>query len=349
MAARKKTGRVIIIILFILTAFAAWRLFGSNTNFEESKKSFYIRTGSSFDDVIRDLDTQHLIKNPRTFEWVAKQLGYDEKVKAGKYVIEKGSSIFAIVRMLRSGRQTPVNLVINKLRTKEDFARKIASSFECDSAEMMSLLNNQDSLYKFKLDTNTVMTAIIPNTYSFFWNTTAARIFKRLFEEHEVFWNEERKKRAAGLNLTPAQVYILASIVEEETNMEADKGKIASVYLNRMETGMRLAADPTVKFAMKNFSLTRIYHKHLAFPSPYNTYQNPGLPPGPICTPSTKTIDAVLNAPSTSYLYFVAKPDLRGYSNFSITYEEHLRNAKAYQQALDSITRIRQDSVSPQP
>jgi UPF0755 protein len=206
MAARKKTGSVIVIILFILTAFTAWRLFGSNTNFEESKKNFYIKTGSSFDDVIRNIDTQHLIKNPKTFEWIAKQLDYDKKVKAGKYVIKKGASIFEIVRMLRSGRQTPVNLVINKLRTKEDFAKKIASNLECDSAEMMSLLNNPDSLRKFSLDTNTVMTAIIPNTYSFLWNTTAPRIFKKLFEEHEVFWNEERKKRAAGLNLTPAQV-----------------------------------------------------------------------------------------------------------------------------------------------
>ncbi|MEO8172974.1 MAG: endolytic transglycosylase MltG [Sediminibacterium sp.] len=345
MASRKKTGRFIVIILLIAAAFIAWRLFGSNTNFEDNKKSFYIKTGSRFDDVFQDLETQKILKNPGTFKWVAKQLDYDEKVKAGKYVIEKGASIFNIVRMLRSGRQTPVNLVINKLRTKEDFAKKIASNFESDSVEVMSLLNNNDSLDKYSLDTNTVMTAIIPNTYSLLWNTPATKIFKKLFEEHEVFWNEERKKRAAALNLTPVQAYILASIVEEETNMQADKGKIASVYLNRMETGMRLGADPTVKFAMRDFGLKRIYHKHLAFPSPYNTYQNVGLPPGPICTPSTKTIDAVLNSPATSYLYFVARPDFKGYSNFAATYEEHLRNAKAYQQALDSLIKTKQDST----
>jgi len=129
----------------------------------------------------------------------------------------------------------------------------------------------------------------------------------------------------------------MASIVEEETNKEADKGKIASVYMNRMATGMKLQADPTVKFALKNFALTRILHGHLAYPSPYNTYQNTGLPPGPICTPSVKTIDAVLNAPKTNYTYFVAKPDFNGYSNFATTYEEHLVYAKAYQQALDSL------------
>jgi UPF0755 protein len=270
-------------------------------------------------------------------------------VKAGKYVIEKGASIYNVVRMLRSGRQTPVNLVMNKLRTKEDFAKKIGSSFEPDSAAVMALLNNNDSLVKYRLDTNTVMTAVIPNTYSILWNTSAPRIFKRLFEEHEAFWNAERKKKAAGLGLTPTQVYILASIVEEETNMEPDKGRIASVYLNRIETGMRLGADPTVKFAMKDFGLKRIYHKHLAFPSPYNTYQNSGLPPGPICTPSPRTIDAVLNSPSTSYLYFVARPDFKGYSNFAATYEEHLRNAKAYQRALDSLILAKQarDTTSP--
>lgn len=318
-------------------AFAGWRLFGSNTNFSENKKSFYIKTGSTFDEVISALSSQGILKNPGTFKLVASTLDYDKKVKAGKYVIDKGSSIYSIVKKLRSGRQTPVNLVINKLRTKEDLAKKIASNFECDSVTFINLLNNIDSIEKYGLDTNTVMTAIIPNTYSILWNTPAPRIFKKLHNEQEIFWNDERKKKAAGLNLTPQQAYILASIVEEETNQEADKGKIASVYLNRLETGMRLAADPTVKFAMRDFGLKRIYNKHLQYPSLYNTYQHAGLPPGPVCTPSTKTIDAVLNSPNTSYLYFVAKPDLRGYSNFAVSYDEHLRFAKEYQSALDSL------------
>lgn len=342
MATGKRIGSYIVLIVLLVAAFAAWRLFGSNTGFSESRKSFYIHTGSSFDQVIKDLSDQDIVKNPGTFKWVASQLGYDEKVKAGKYVIEKGSSIFSIVRRLRSGRQTPVNLVITKLRTKEDLAKKIGLGFECDSAQFLDYITNGDSLQRYGLDTNTVMTAIIPNTYSILWNTPAKTIFKKLYEEQEVFWNEDRKKKAAGLNLTPVQAYTLASIVEEETNMEADKGKIASVYLNRIETGMRLSADPTVKYAMRDFGLKRIYFKHLQFPSLYNTYLHAGLPPGPICTPSVKTIDAVLNSPSTSYLFFVAKPDLRGLSNFATNYDEHMRYAKAYQQALDSLTLARQ-------
>ncbi|MEO7766572.1 MAG: endolytic transglycosylase MltG, partial [Ferruginibacter sp.] len=266
----KKTIRLILLALLCMAAFATWRLFGSNTAFDESKKSFYIKTGSNFNNVMEELSAQGIVKNPGTFQWVAMRLGYDTKVKAGRYLIEKGSSIYTIIKKLRSGRQTPVNLVINKLRTKEDLAKKIADGFECDSLSFIALLNNSDSLSKYGLDTNTVMTAIVPNTYSILWNTSALKIFKKLYEEQEIFWNADRKKKAAGLNLNPVQAYILASIVEEETNKEDDKGKIASVYLNRMETGMRLSADPTVKFALKNFGLKRIYNKYLLFPSPYN-------------------------------------------------------------------------------
>ncbi|MEP7143419.1 MAG: endolytic transglycosylase MltG [Ferruginibacter sp.] len=337
MVKRKRTGSVIALVILAIAAFGAWRMFGSNTDFSENKKSFYIKTGSNFKDVMNDLAAQAILKNPGTFKWVAMRLGYDQKVKPGKYVIEKGSSIYSIVKILRSGRQTPVNLVINKLRTKEDLAKKIGAGFECDSTAFMNILNNADSLKKYELDTNTVMTAIIPNTYTILWNVPAAKIFKKLYEEQEIFWNAERRKKAAGLNLTPQQAYTLASIVEEETNAESDKGKIASVYLNRLETGMRLAADPTIKYAMKDFSLKRIYHKYLQFQSPYNTYLHAGLPPGPVCTPSIKTIDAVLNSPSTSYLYFVAKADLKGFSNFATTYDEHMRFAKEYQLALDSL------------
>ncbi len=344
MATPKKIAGYIIFFLILVAAFSAWKIFGSNTNFEDSKKNLYVKTGSTFEDVIKDITEQQILKNPGTFKWIAEQLDYDKKVKAGRFVIVKGASIFNIVKLLRSGRQTPINLVINKLRIKEDLAKKIASNFECDSSDFMNILNNNDSLLKYGLDTNTAITAIIPNTYSILWNTSATRIFKKLYDEQEIFWNHERSQKASGLNLTHQQVYILASIVEEETNKQDDKGKIASVYLNRIETGMRLGADPTVKFAMKNFGLKRIYNKHLQFPSPYNTYLNAGLPPGPICTPSPKTIDAVLNSPSTSYLYFVAKPDFKGYSNFASSYPEHLRFAKAYQMALDSLIKSKEQN-----
>ena len=342
MAKKNNIAKIITRVVLVMTALAAWYFFSSNTSFSENKKFFYIKKNSNLNEVVDNLVAQGIVSNPTIFQWVAIIAGYEKKIRPGKYLIERGSSIFSIVKKLRQGNQTPVSLVINKLRTKEDFAKKIGDNFECDSADIMTILTNEDSLKKYELDSNIALTAIIPNTYQILWNTSATSIFKKLFDEQEIFWTDSRRQKAASLNLTPVEAYTLASIVEEETNKEADKGKIASVYLNRLETGMKLAADPTVKFAMKNFSLKRIYFKHLQYPSPYNTYLHPGLPPGPICTPSTKTIDAVLNSPTTSYLFFVAKPDLKGFSNFAITYTEHLHFAKEYQLALDSFMSVQQ-------
>ena len=192
-------------------------------------------------------------------------------------------------------------------------------------------------LAAYNVNSNTFLTTVIPNTYSIYWNTAPQKIFDKLHSEKEKFWNKDRLNKAKALNLTPEEVYTMASIVEEETNKEHDKGLIASVYLNRISAGIKLQADPTVKFAMKNFALKRIFFKHLTFDSPFNTYRNTGLPPGPICTPSVKTIDAVLNAPKTNYIYFVAKPDWSGLSNFTHSDVEHMINAKKYQRFLDSV------------
>lgn len=325
-----------LLVLFIAGGFAAWQVFGPTVSAPEGKY-FYIHTGSVYTGVKTSLAEAKIISNVFFFDLVAKQIKYPRSVKAGRYLVKDGMSIFSLLRMLRSGRQAPVNLVINKLRTKEDLAVKIAGNFECDSASFMQVLNEAHKNPAYQLDSNTVMTAVIPNTYSFLWNTSPQKIFDKLYREKEKFWNEERIAKARLLNLTPEQVYCMASIVEEETNKQEDKGKIASVYINRMATGMKLQADPTVKFAMKDFGLKRIMQKHLAYPSAYNTYQNTGLPPGPICTPSITTIDAVLDAPQTNYIYFVARPDWSGLSSFSQSYAEHMINAKNYQRFLDSV------------
>ena len=339
---RKYIG-YIFILLILLIGYVGWILFGPTIN-EPDTKYFYIPTGSGYQDVKDSLLQKNIISGTFWFGKVAKYLDYDKGIKPGKYKINDGMSLVNLVRMLHSGNQSPVNLVITKLRTKEDLAKKLGNNFECDSAAVIQFLNNNDSLSKYNLDSNTVMTAIIPNTYILKWNNTISSIFKKLFTEQQKFWTEKRKSEAAALNLSEKEVYTLASIVEEETNEPEDKGKIASVYINRMKKGMRLAADPTVKFAIKDFGLKRIYEKHTRIPSPYNTYLVAGLPPGPICTPSIKTIDAVLNAPSTEYIFFVARADFSGYSNFASTYEEHMKFAKAYQLALDSLMRSKQQS-----
>ena len=323
-------------VILLAGGYAAWQVFGPTVSAPESKY-FYVKTGDTFSDVKTSLTSQHMIGNTFFFDLIAKQLKYPARVKAGRYLVKDGTSLLNLIRMLRSGNQAPVNLVITKLRLPEDLAQKIAANFECDSASVMQVLTNADILGKYAVDKNTVMTTVIPNSYSIFWNTPAEKIIDKLHSEKEKFWNEERLAKAKAMNFTPEQVYTMASIVEEETNKAEDKGLIASVYMNRMATGMRLQADPTVKFAMRNFGLKRIMQAHLAYSSPFNTYQNAGLPPGPICTPSVKTIDAVLNAPQTNYVYFVARPDWSGLSNFARSYEEHMVNARNYQHFLDSV------------
>ncbi|MEO9210722.1 MAG: endolytic transglycosylase MltG [Ginsengibacter sp.] len=331
----KKIILSLLVILLLAGIVFAWIVFGPTIHSE--KKYLYINSGSNYTQVEDSLRANGLMNNLFFFKRMAEYTNYPQNVKPGKYKITKGMSMYQLIKMLRSGRQEPVNFVITKLRTKEDLAKKIGANFETDSLHAIEFLNNNDSILQFEVDSNTVMTNVIPNTYTFNWTTSIENIYSKFFKEKNKFWNKERLEKAANLQLSPKEVYILASLVEEETNKQEDKGKIASVYINRMKKGMRLAADPTIKFAMKDFSLKRIYHKYLDYPSPYNTYINSGLPPGPICTPSIKTIDAVLNSPETDYLFFVARSDFSGYSDFSSSYQQHLIYAKAYQQALDQL------------
>ena len=331
----KKILSITLLVLFVVVCFAGWKLFGPTLS--SSHGDFiYVKTGESLEGVKDSLISKNYIGGNWWFNKVSGIIGFDAtKVKAGKYKVKNGMSLFNLVRMLKNGQQTPVNLVITKLRTKEDFAKKAGSLFESDSLQMINFLNNQDSLRPYGLDTNTVMAAIIPDTYTFFWNTTAHKIFQKIYDYSQKFWTEERRKKAADHGLNPIQAYTLASIIEEETNAKSDKPKIASVYLNRVEKGMPLQADPTIKFALKDFGIKRIYEKYLLIPSPYNTYRNKGLPPGPICTPSQETLDEVLNSPKTEYLYFVADAAHPGMHLFTTNYADHMKYAKQYHELLN--------------
>lgn len=330
----------IFLILILVASLALYLFTRSATAFDEKSKYFFISSDSAqMTYVLKNLQSEGILKNTAIFEWLAGRTDYASKVKAGRYKIQKGMSQPEILRLLINGTQDPVKLVINKFRTREDFARFAGRQLECDSMEIIRYLLSPDSLKKYGLDTNTAMTMIIPNTYTLFWNTSASKLFKRLDSEKETFWNTERLKKAGQLGLTTEEVYTLASIVEEETNKNDEKPIIASVYLNRLQKGMTLSADPTVKFALRDFALKRIRFKHIdaASLSPYNTYKYKGLPPGPICTPSIKTIDAVLNAEKTDYIFFCAKSDFSGYHAFASNEKEHMENAKAFSRAQDSL------------
>jgi len=332
----KKLLLLAFILLLVIGGYLAWVVVGPTTGFEEKVKYLYIPTDSAKKELILHIiKRDSIVNNPTMFSMIGDRLDYWKNIKPGKYKVEKGNSVLKIVRELRNGKQEPVKIVIVKFRTKEALAGAIARKLEIDSTAFLSFLNNNDSLKKFGLDSNTSMSALFPDTYTYFWNTTPSKVFSKFFEEHERVWTPVRKEKAIQHNLSPTEAYILASIIEEETNDAADKPIMASVYLNRLSKGIKLGADPTVKFAMKNFELKRIYEKYTLFESPYNTYRNTGLPPGPICTPSLVTLDAVLNAPQTDYLYFVANSDFSGKHIFTSSYEEHLKYAKQYQEALN--------------
>lgn len=331
----KKILGFTLLVVIIAIAIGAWLFIGPTTGFKEAKQTLYIKTKAANKRAILDsLLNNNIIKSEDAFNLLANRMHYWENIKPGKYDIKKGSSLLSIIRILRNGQQTPVNLVITKLRTKEDLARLAGNKFEFDSTDMIRYINEVMPT-KQNADTSAALAFVLPDTYTFLWNATPDKVYNRLADEANKFWTADRKQKAAAKGLTPIQVATLASIVDEETNAVVEKGNIASVYLNRLRIGMPLQADPTVKFALRDFGLRRIYEKHTQTVSPYNTYRNPGLPPGPICTPSKKTIDAVLNAPTTNYIYFVASPQFNGTHEFSATYTEHLQKAKAYQQALD--------------
>ncbi|MBS1761219.1 MAG: endolytic transglycosylase MltG [Bacteroidetes bacterium] len=329
----KKLILFILVIIITVAAYFGFMLLKPSVS-NKQDVFFYVHTGDDLATVKSNLINQNFI-NGKGFDLACKILRFT-KPKAGRYKISDGMSNYSLIRILRSGNQAEVKLTINKERTPELFAGKFGKKydFEFDSLQMINFLHNTDSLKKYGVDTNTVMAIVMPYTYSLKWNSTPEKVYQQFYNTYQTFWTQERKIKADSLHLTPIQVITLASIVDEETLKKSDKGNIASTYLNRIRVGMPLQADPTIKYAMRDFSLKRILSVHLKTISPYNTYLNRGLPPGPICTPQPETIDAVLNAPKTEYLYFVASSNFDGSSIFTTNYNDHLKYAHLYQQEL---------------
>ena len=345
----KKVLGVSALIIIVIVLIGLWLVFGPATEFSNNARYLYVREGiDARTQIEQELDTGEIIRTVFIFNWLAKPAKAWQRITPGRFEIKKGESIFSVLRTLRNNHQSPVRLVINKLRVPQDLAKIIGKNFSTDSMQALQFLTNNDSLQSLSIDTNTLMTIIIPDTYFLNWNTSTKKILLRLKDEEDKFWDKnDRIQKATALNLTRQQVYTLASIVEEETNKNDEKGNVASVYLNRLNKGMPLGADPTIKFALKDFALKRIYYGQLETASPYNTYKNKGLPPGPICTPSSVTIDAVLDMPKTDYLFFVARSDFSGYHQFTNNFAEHDKYAKLYQQALnEQIAKRLQDSLN---
>lgn len=341
----KKSSQKKIIIAILATALLivgsikAFQLFldiyGSNVKIEKEYGHILIPTGSELHDVVEILSDDNMLKDSTSFLWLAKKKNYQRHVNPGRYKIKNNMNNNDLINLLRSGEQTPVNLVINNIKTKQDLAGKIASQIEADSTELIELLQNDDFLQQYGFTSRTVHAMIIPNTYEFWWNTSSEEFIKRMKKEYEQFWNSKRQEKAENMNLTRIEVSTLASIVDEETIRDDEMPEIAGVYINRLKRGMRLQADPTIKFAVGDVTINRVLTKHLEIESAYNTYKNYGLPPGPISFPSIKAIESVLNYEKHDYLYFSAKPDFSGYHNFAETHRQHINNAIKYQRALN--------------
>lgn len=312
------------------------KLLKPNTGKFEEKAYLYIPTGGTFKNVVDSLEKNQLLNNIESFKWSADFMKYnDTNIKAGRYRINKGMNNRAIINRLKSGNQEAVRLTFNNIRTKAQFAGYIGRKLEIDSVKFLEMLNDEQFVGKFGFNKETVFTVFIPNTYELFWNTNQQKFFSRMYDEHQKFWNADRKKKAEELGMTPEKVSTLASIVYWETKKPDEMPVVAGVYLNRLNKGMKLEADPTVIFAEGDFSIKRVRGKMMANPSPYNTYVHTGLPPGPISMPSVTAIDAVLNHEHHNYLYFCAKDDFSGYHAFAETLEQHLANAKRFQKALN--------------
>lgn len=331
-------------ILYILLALALTAigiaLYGYSiisTGFDIDKTVYvYIDESRDYNHLLKELQDSAKVEDPSNFEKLASVLSYNkDNMRTGRYAIKPGMTIHDLIKDLRSGNQVPVKLRFNNIRTKQDFAKRIDEQLMLNGEELLNILNDANECNSLGFSVDNIAAMFIPNTYEIYWDTSTKGFIQRMKKEYDSFWDENRLKKAEEVGLTPIEVSILTSIVEEECTYSDEYPMVAGLYLNRLRIGQALQADPTVKFAVGDFGLRRILNKHLEVESPYNTYLHTGLPPGPIRIPSIKGIEAVLNYKKHDYLYMCAKDDFSGYHDFAKTFAEHQRNAIKYRQALN--------------
>lgn len=324
-----------LIVALVFSGGMAFAVFSLNLIKNESGVEVKIRKGDGWDVVKNQLSGNADVKFSSLINLTAKIFRYDQRIRSGRYVLAKGSSAVDIIRKLRSGNQDPVNFVINNITFPEQLASRAGQKLDIDSTEFLQFIESPENALKYGFNRDNFIAMFLCNSYQLYWDIGLEGFVDRMSQEYNRFWNEEKRQQANKIGLLPEEVIVLASIVQKETNYKPEYGTVASVYLNRLRTGMPLQADPTVKFALRDMSIKRILKKDLETDSPYNTYMYRGLPPGPIGLPESDVISGVLNAPSNNYLYFCAIFG-SGKHAFSKTYSEHLEYARAYQKALNA-------------
>jgi UPF0755 protein len=314
------------------------QIFSDNTNFSEKEVYVYIPTGANYEDVKKIISP--LVKDISHFETVAEKRNYPENVKPGRFLFTKGMNSFELVQSIRLN--VPVNLAFNNQERLEDFAGRIGSQIEADSLSLLTAVKDTVFLKENGFTEENVLAMFIPNTYEFYWNTSADKFRDKMIKEYRKFWNKDRTEKAKLQGLNSVEATILASIVHKESVKKDERPRIAGVYLNRLKLGMPLQADPTVIYAIKKESndfkqvIKRVFYNDLFLNSPYNTYKVIGLPPGPIAMPDITALEAVLNPEKHNYIYFCASVDRFGYHEFAATLPQHDLNAKKYSDWISS-------------
>ena len=330
---------VILLLIATIGGYLAYRtIYQSNINIGDKKSQFiYIPTGSKFEDVMRILSDNNVLKNSSSFEWLAEKKKYNEAVKPGKYRVLASMSNNALINLLRGGIQEPVEINFNGLHTVDQLMLRVGRRIEADSTSLIKAVHDNSFTKKYGFNNENIQALFIPNTYQFYWNTSVDEFMDRMAREYKSFWTEERRKKARQIGYSQAEVAVLASIVQGEQCCDNDEKKIiAGLYINRLKKEMPLQSDPTVIYAIGNFNIQRVSTEQTRFQSPYNTYVNKGLPPGPINFVQESSIDAVLNYSKNDYIYMCAKEDLSGRHYFSKTYEQHQIYARKYRDALNA-------------
>ena len=332
------------IILVLITAFSILFLgykavFGKNISINDSKNiEVFIGNQKTLASLLKDsTDLNKVLIRPKTLLITAWAKRFNGSIPPGLYLIKDGMSNNDVINIFRSGIQKPIQLTFNNIRTKEELAGNISKQIMADSLELINLLNNGKFISDFGFNSFTATCPFLPDTYEVYWTLTPKDLYKRMVQEYNRFWNDERLKKADALALSKNEIITLASIVNEESNLSSEQPIIAGLYLNRLKRGYLLQADPTLKFAIGDFNKKRIINDDKRIESPYNTYKYKGLPPGPIRIPTKGAIDAVLNYKSHNYLYMCAKADFSGEHHFSETLREHLNYAKKYQRTLNKL------------
>lgn len=334
-----KIGGIVFLLMFVGASYLFYdyyqKIFRTNTSVEQHDPYIYVSTGTDLNGLVKQLEEQNILLNVSSFLWVAEQKSFTTP-KAGKYKLKEGMNNNELVNLLRSGVQEPVKLTFNTIRTPTDLAGKVGKQLEADSVEILSILRSGEMARQYGFNEATFMTLFIPNTYEVYWDISAEEFVKRMAREYKVFWTEARKAKANSLNLSQSEVSILASLVQAEQSQNRDeRPKVAGLYINRIKKKMKLQSDPTLIYAVGDFSIKRVLNKHMTMDSPYNTYMYAGLPPGPINLPEISSIDAVLNYEKHKFIYMCAKADFSGYHNFARSFSQHNAYAKAYRNELN--------------